>query len=634
MCKTIGKSILLLLAGILMGTVLLWASYLLPISADHARVAESTEILEQEGWYPTAPLMRRYDNEPMGRNGGGIMDNYTDAIMISTAAYRPVEGALYQTMNMASGVIESGYSYYWHGYVPILRPLLLFVNYADIRVLNQLLQMMLITFMTCVVYRKKGAAYAALPFTIYGLLMPMAVSQSLQYSWVFYIGMGGSLAVVQFHDSLRKGQRIGFFFLVLGMLTSYMDLLTYPLFTWGIPMIWWIVMDDEAECAKRQLQQVVLCGIHWIFGYGGLWVGKWIVGGMVTGKPVVMQAWNEILYRGGRIENKAGRLAAYWNNLLFNLQVCINVQVAFLLGLWFAWWCYKIAKGFYKAEKEKTLALLLIALSPFVWYLVLENHTYLHSNFAYRIYVIGGAALLASMIHSWKAGEEGQPRAKSRRIVPVLMLLTAILTALSLKDERHIHNGGSVTPLALEEQVEWVQDFSPVYDRIEYINLYLTAENGTSGKVDVKLLNENGKPIWEREVAAKEIWGLERFCELPVKLRLDQEKTYQISVSASGLEGNHLWIGVAGMGQYPLAELPSLQVGGQKFDTQLTFGAYYRYRANLFRILFAAELQMLIYWNLYLLVSVVLTWLVRDKSGMSAEKEDARKMEHKIVEHP
>lgn len=112
MCRAIGKGIMILLAGILIGTALLWGAYLIPMSEDSVHVVESVDILEQEGWYPTAPLMRQYVGSEIGRNGGGIMDNYTDSIMITTAGHDPVEGALYQAMNMAGDVKETGYSYY------------------------------------------------------------------------------------------------------------------------------------------------------------------------------------------------------------------------------------------------------------------------------------------------------------------------------------------------------------------------------------------------------------------------------------------------------------------------------------------------------------------------------------------
>lgn len=619
MFKTIGKSILILLAGILTGTVLLWISYLLPLSEDSVHVAESVYILDQEGWYPTAPLMRRYVGVPIERNGGGIMDNFTDSIMITTAGRKPAEGALYQAMNMASDVIKDGYSYYWHGYVVILRPLLRFINYGDIRVLNQLVQMMIVVLMTGVAYRKKGFAYAALPLTIYGLLMPMAVSQSLQYSWVFYIAMMGSLAIVKYHDQLSKRQRIYFFFIVLGMFTSYFDLLTYPLFTWGIPMIWWIVMDDDIGGAKKQLYQVFFSGISWIFGYGGLWAGKWVIGEKITHKPILMRAWNEILYRGGRMPNEAGRLAACKENILSNLQVCINVQVAFLLGLWLVWWCYKVVKSPCRIKKEKTLPLLLVALSPIAWYVVLENHTYVHNNFTYRICMIGITALLASMINSWDTKNEMPQYNKVKRIIPAVIGLVMFLVAFNTKDEIYIHNGNyDPIHLELEEQVQCIQEFRPTYNRIGSMNICLGAENGESGEVNVKISEENGSTLWEYSVLTEEIQeGV--FYEFPVRLRLDRKKTYQISISAINLAGNHVWVGAAGMKQHPLAELFSFQIGNHKYDTQLTCGILYRYRANLFKLAFAAELTLLISWNLYLLTGITLKRF-RKKNSSSLEQ--------------
>ncbi len=104
MVKNIGKGILLLLAGILGGTILLWISYLLPVTDESVHVAESVFMLEQEGWYPTVPLMRQYEETDTlrGINPGGILDNFTDSIMITTAGHRPDKGALYQAMDMAT----------------------------------------------------------------------------------------------------------------------------------------------------------------------------------------------------------------------------------------------------------------------------------------------------------------------------------------------------------------------------------------------------------------------------------------------------------------------------------------------------------------------------------------------------
>ena len=610
MYKLIGKYILILPVGILAGTIFLWISYLIPLSEDSVHVIESMDILEQEGWYPVAPLMLQHTGEPMGRNGGGIMDNFTDSIMVSTAGRKPVEGPLYQAMNMASKVAEKGYSYYWHGYVIILRPLLCFLNYADIRVLNQLLQMAFVMVMGCILYHRKGLVYAAMPLTIYGFLMPMAVSQALQYSWVFYIGMSGSLFIVKYYNRLLKGRRLYFLFMALGMLTSYFDLLTYPLFTWGIPMIWWIVMDDDQGGVKKHIKQVVLCGIHWIIGYGGLWAGKWLIGEIITHKPIIEQAWNEVLYRAGRMPGSADYLPSYQETILSNLRSCISVQVVFLLGIWIVWWIGGVIKNSYRIKKEKTLPLLLISLSPICWYVVLHDHTYIHSSYTYRICIIGLTALLASMICS---REKEANSAARKKIIPVVIVLFAILAALNVKDDLHMHNGYcKVVNLELDEDVLCIQKFQSAYNRIGFFNIYLDAESEQSGEIEVKISKEDGSILGEHSVRAEEIVG-GIFYEVPADFRLDKNETYEISILAKNLYGNHVWIGVTETGLHPLGELSSLQMGDEKYDAQLIFGVLYRYRARLLKLVFAIELQLLIYWNFYLLIEIVLAWIHRQK---------------------
>lgn len=61
------------------------------------------------------------------------MDNFTDGIMISQASAARERNVLRQALEV------QGYTYYWHGYIIILRPLLLLFDYAQIRVLNGLI---------------------------------------------------------------------------------------------------------------------------------------------------------------------------------------------------------------------------------------------------------------------------------------------------------------------------------------------------------------------------------------------------------------------------------------------------------------------------------------------------------------
>ena len=603
MVKAISKSkgTLILLAGTLIGVFLLWISYLLPVAEEDVHVAESTVMLEQEGWYPTVPLMYQYQNtdKPSGINPGGILDNFTDSIMITTAGHRPDDGALRQAMNMAGSKMPDGYSYYWHGYVTLLRPLLLFLNYADMRVLNQLLQLLTVAALACMLYLRKGIPWAALALTIYGLLLPMAVSQSLQYSWVFHIGMAGSLTVVRFHDWLAEKQRIYFLFLILGMLTCYMDLLTYPLFTWGIPMIWWIIMGSDEEPARSQLVSVILCGIAWICGYGGLWMGKWLIGGIILQEPLWKQAWYEVQYRAGTLSGSDGYEVSHLKVLLRNLEVYMSIQDLCLLGGWITWWGLRIVGKAREFHTGKIPALLLIALSPIAWYVVLHNHTYVHSSFTYRIWVVALTALLASMISSLDG--KGILSCNIRRaVIPSVLILTAIVIALNIREETYIHNGNFVpAQLELGEHMELRQEFTPSYQSLPAINLLLYAETGQPGEIVICILNEN-QVLQSLTVSASEVEG-DKFYELPVGLRHNKDTTYQISISGRNLGEGHISVGVTDSGLYPLSELSSLRLDGQDYDAQLICGFHYRHRAGLRKLTLAVELQLLLYWSVYLL---------------------------------
>lgn len=87
---------------------------------------------------------------------GASLDNTTDAIMLGNAVYQsefPVyqaamkagraeldnehtQLALKKYLNQDQGLTLTSYERYWHGYLVVLKPLLLVFNYGQIRILN------------------------------------------------------------------------------------------------------------------------------------------------------------------------------------------------------------------------------------------------------------------------------------------------------------------------------------------------------------------------------------------------------------------------------------------------------------------------------------------------------------------
>ena len=146
--------------------------------------------------------------------------------------------------------------------------------------------------------------------------------------------------------------------------------------------------------------------------------------------------------------------------------------------------------------------------------------------------------------------------------------------------------------------MELRQELTPSYHSLSAINLLLYAETGQPGEIAIYILNEN-QVLQEFAVSASEVEG-GKFYELPVNLRLKRDATYQISISGKNLEEGHISVGVTDLGLHPLAELSPLRLGGQDYDAQLICGFRYRHRVGLRKLALAVELQLLLYWSVYL----------------------------------
>ena len=132
------RMVMILLASYVIGIALLCGAFLIPDYCLHEHVVESAETLAHEGTYPK-----------VGSLPSEILDNYTDALMVSIAGYEKSDravltramGGYYPAYGHADPVAtlkiyvqglddvqESQYARYWHGYLVVLRSLLAFMN--------------------------------------------------------------------------------------------------------------------------------------------------------------------------------------------------------------------------------------------------------------------------------------------------------------------------------------------------------------------------------------------------------------------------------------------------------------------------------------------------------------------------
>lgn len=237
------------------------------------------------------------------------------------------------------------YERYWHGYLVLLKPLLVLFTYQDLIYLNVILQFVLMFLLLCML-RKQKMAYLQIPFLLLWIVgMQLIVMLSLDYSVCFYIYMISALLLLRYR---KLRERYGVFFLGVGMLTSYMDLLTWPLVTLMVPLM--ILLQYEKGVGAR-IKRIVSGSCAWGAGYIVQWAFKWLAATLLLDDNVIADAVESLLFRSAL----EGEKTLTWGRVVLkNLSVFWNTPC------------------------------LLIGISPFLWYLVTRNHAYEHYWMTWR----------------------------------------------------------------------------------------------------------------------------------------------------------------------------------------------------------------------------------------------------------
>ena len=405
--KDVKKGLAVLIVGGITGVVLLMLAYALPVDRILENARASIEIFEREG--PSPQTIAGYE--------ATTLDNYTDAWMFRNAFYDGDESVLQKSLSVyyygyhdgkARNVCESmidylngvegyhrrSYARYWHGYLILLKPLLCFFDYGDIRGILKLTELSLLLWLCMLFERKKMARFLpALAVTMFCIGFH-EIGQSMQYSWVFLIAVAASIYILKKYPAM-DGKWV---FLVIGMCTSFFDFLTYPLFTLGVPLAVLLLCRVVSEERKGAVKAVVLNSVFWGIGYFGFWAEKWILGTLLTEEDILAEALGSIIERTGR--NVVDQPIGYVETVLENVGIlCKWPYVLAVLGvlvLIFA----GMRKSRLRVSWELTAAWLLIAVFPFIWYAAAMNHSYVHAFMTYRdlgISIFAGLCMIISL---------------------------------------------------------------------------------------------------------------------------------------------------------------------------------------------------------------------------------------------
>jgi len=354
------------------------------------------------------------DKPKLGLQEQSRIDNYTDAIMLGSAAYAegsPFQNAIwvnryvsrgmepkesFQTIygNLSESDINSSeiqtvrYPRYWHGYLVAVKPLLVVFNYGQIRVLNGAVLCVLFAAVVFLMLKSGSICSMGIPFLFAVFCMiPKTVMQCLQYSTTTYV-MLFAVILLLCQKRVRSTLWYSCFFALVGIATVYVDFLTFPTLSLAIPLCLLIGCLQEKTVWEKTTLTCVCCA-SWGIGYGGMWAGKWLLGMLFYGPAFltnyvaesiafrVSDSYAEEQY--SRVEVIAKRLEKSF--LTKEFRTLFYIIVGCLL-IWLVVCCIRDRKHYYL----QLLPYMVILCVPFVWTFVLCNHSAIHW-FTYRTFV-------------------------------------------------------------------------------------------------------------------------------------------------------------------------------------------------------------------------------------------------------
>ncbi len=387
-----------LIVAALIGTLLLFAVYQLPVGRIDGNVRSSAQTLADEDMCPS--VFGWWTSK---------IDNYTDSIMLLEAANPTEISPLADAMNVPRGCIDElepydtivshyvdGASYtetyqyprYWHGYLIFLKPLLEVFDYSAIRMINGLIQAITVL-ITCLLLVKTGHLKAVIPYVLsYMMLMPVAMAKAFQYSTCFYVFTFGCIALLLLKEDKRR-KIAPLVFLWCGIATAYFDLLTYPISTFGVPMMFYLLLADK-EQAESKFSEIVRNAIYWCIGLGAMWVSKWGIATLITGENKFTDALGKVAERTSTVSEE-GESYSFYSAEIRNFGAFALTPVTIIAAALILYMLFKMLKQKNLTVKDSVRTLypfLLTGLAPVAWYAFATNHSMIHYWFTNKACVV------------------------------------------------------------------------------------------------------------------------------------------------------------------------------------------------------------------------------------------------------
>ncbi|MCI7768023.1 MAG: hypothetical protein MSJ26_08625 [Oscillospiraceae bacterium] len=430
------KKILVHLGAFAASIAVLWGALMLTLLIPKEKIYDNM-LKSAEGYGSLAA----YSFES-GNRLNGIADNYADAILLNIILCMdggdPLRGSL-DTRYYSGGEMgvnwglyaavngelpDTDYSRYWHGSAIFIRPLLLFTDVNGIKAVG-FGAVSVLTAAVCflLIRRKQYFGAAALIFSLLSVQF-YNVRLSMEYIPMFILSLAMCICFICFE---KKGDMaLSILSVICGTAAAFFDFLTAETLSILLPLILVMIIRKQENRLGSLRENIILsakCGGGWGAAYGGTFIMKWALASAVTGENKFISALSSAEVRLSGEAEELPFFKQLFLSPLANLSTMFGgesrvdggrVAVCLLLTVLVFGGVYLI---FRKKTHDRDFAVIMLILGavPYLRYLVLSNHSYLHEFFTYRAQAAAVLALCAAVWFGTELSDSKKPRKLSRK---------------------------------------------------------------------------------------------------------------------------------------------------------------------------------------------------------------------------
>ena len=321
--KYAARLLLVPLAVGLLALLLLALCFLLPTEGIRAHVRATAGVLREEGMYfsLTGESGERHDNFidalylDQAIVGPGDADLPAAVLhgydFVHTDPADPIDNVLTAVSDPSSVSLADTEKRFFNGHLIVLKPLLLLMGYTGVRMFCLYGCLGLTALLGFLLWRR-GFGRAVLPVMLSVLfLRPLAVWMNFAFSLIYVCMLAPCILILLLpRQALR--QRGGLLFALSGAVTFCLSMNYFQLLSFGLPVLLVLLVVGLPPRPAALLKTLADLFAAWLVGYAGAMVFKWAVYSLVSGENIFGAMLNHALWRSGLDEGS--RLDALLKN--------------------------------------------------------------------------------------------------------------------------------------------------------------------------------------------------------------------------------------------------------------------------------------------------------------------------------